>query len=49
MSQDLLVFCGCAALLVGYLIFSAKTEMGTKLFSVEKDAGKDAGKDNDGA
>ncbi|MGD1897989.1 MAG: hypothetical protein ACFB16_13665 [Phormidesmis sp.] len=31
MSQDLWLFIGSVALLVAYLIFSAKTEMGTKL------------------
>jgi len=30
-SQDLAIFLGSALLLVGYLIFSAKTEMGTKI------------------
>jgi hypothetical protein len=30
MSQDTALFLGSVALLVGYLIFSAKTEMGTK-------------------
>ena len=38
MSHDLLIFLGSAAVLIGYLIFSAKTEMGTKLFSSKKDA-----------
>lgn len=38
MSQDLLIFLGSAVLLVGYLIFSAKTEMGTKLFSSKEDS-----------
>lgn len=31
MSQDIAIFLGSAALLIGYLIFSAKTEMGTKV------------------
>lgn len=31
MSQDLAFFLGSALLLIGYLIFSAKTEMGTKI------------------
>lgn len=30
MSQDTAVFLGSVALLIGYLIFSAKTEMGTR-------------------
>ena len=32
-SQDLAVFIGSVILLIGYLIFSAKTEMGTKIIS----------------
>ena len=31
MSDERAIFLGSVALLVGYLIFSAKTEMGTKL------------------
>lgn len=31
MSQDTAIFLGSVALLVGYLVFSAKTEMGTKI------------------
>lgn len=31
MSQDVAIFTGSAVLLIGYLIFSAKTEMGTKI------------------
>ncbi len=31
MSQDVAIFLGSAALLIGYLIFSAKTEMGTQI------------------
>ncbi len=31
MSEDVAMFLGSVVLLVGYLIFSAKTEMGTKL------------------
>ena len=31
MSQDLGLFMGSVALLIVYLIFSAKTEMGTKI------------------
>lgn len=38
MNQDLLIFCGSAVLLIAYLVFSAKTEMGTKLFTSKKDA-----------
>ncbi len=30
MSQDVAIFWGSVALLLGYLVFSAKTEMGTK-------------------
>lgn len=30
MSQDTALFLGSVALLIGYLIFSAKTEMGTQ-------------------
>ena len=30
MSQDIGLFIGSVLLLIGYLIFSAKTEMGTK-------------------
>lgn len=30
MSQDTAAFLGSVALLIGYLIFSAKTEMGTR-------------------
>lgn len=40
MSQDLLIFCGSAVLLIGYLIFSAKTEMGTKLFVSKEETDK---------
>ncbi|MEM9151001.1 MAG: hypothetical protein AAGB19_11170 [Cyanobacteria bacterium P01_F01_bin.3] len=31
MSQDLAIFVGSVLLLVAYLVFSAKTEMGTKI------------------
>lgn len=31
MSHDMAVFVGSAALLIVYLIFSAKTEMGTRI------------------
>ncbi len=31
MSQDVAIFISSAVLLVGYLIFSAKTEMGTRI------------------
>lgn len=31
MSEEIAMFLGSVALLVNYLIFSAKTEMGTKL------------------
>ena len=31
MNQDIALFLGGIALLIGYLIFSAKTEMGTKI------------------
>ena len=31
MSQDTTVFLGSVAVFIGYLVFSAKTEMGTKL------------------
>jgi hypothetical protein len=31
MSQDVVMFIGGVALLMGYLIFSAKTEMGTQI------------------
>lgn len=31
MSQDVWIFAASVALLIGYLVFSAKTEMGTKL------------------
>ncbi len=31
MSQDVAIFAGSIALLIGYLIFSAKTEMGTQV------------------
>lgn len=31
MNQDLAIFLGTFALLIGYLIFSAKTEMGTQI------------------
>lgn len=31
MSQDIVIFLGSAALLIVYLIFSAKTEMGTQI------------------
>ncbi len=31
MNQEIAIFLGSVALLIGYLIFSAKTEMGTKL------------------
>ena len=31
MSQDIVIFFGSAALLIVYLIFSAKTEMGTQI------------------
>ncbi len=31
MSQDTAIFSGSVALLIGYLVFSAKTEMGTKI------------------
>ena len=31
MSQDTAIFLGSVALLIGYLVFSAKTEMGTKI------------------
>lgn len=31
MSEEVAMFLGSVVLLVGYLIFSAKTEMGTKL------------------
>ncbi len=31
MSEDVTIFLGSVVLLVSYLIFSAKTEMGTKL------------------
>ncbi|MGC1219297.1 MAG: hypothetical protein WA883_17620 [Phormidesmis sp.] len=31
MSQEVAVFLGSVVLLIGYLIFSAKTEMGTKM------------------
>jgi hypothetical protein len=31
MSEDVAMFAGGVALLVGYLIFSAKTEMGTQI------------------
>lgn len=30
MSQEITMFLGSVALLMGYLVFSAKTEMGTK-------------------
>jgi hypothetical protein len=30
MSQDTALFLGSVGLLIGYLVFSAKTEMGTK-------------------
>lgn len=30
MSEDIVRFAGAIALLIGYLIFSAKTEMGTR-------------------
>ncbi len=31
MSQEVVVFLGSVVLLIGYLVFSAKTEMGTKV------------------
>ncbi len=31
MNQDIAVFVGSVMLLIGYLIFSAKTEMGTQI------------------
>lgn len=31
MSQDVAMFIGGVALLIGYLVFSAKTEMGTQI------------------
>jgi len=31
MSQDVTIFLGSVALFIGYLVFSAKTEMGTKI------------------
>ena len=31
MNQDIAIFLGSVALLVSYLIFSAKTEMGTQI------------------
>lgn len=31
MNQDVAVFVGSAALLIAYLVFSAKTEMGTRI------------------
>lgn len=31
MSQDVAFFIGGVALLIGYLVFSAKTEMGTQI------------------
>ena len=37
MNQDLLIFCGSVVLLIVYLVFSAKTEMGTNLFASKKD------------
>ncbi len=30
MSQDIAIFLGSVVLLMGYLVFSAKTEMGTR-------------------
>lgn len=30
MSEDVALFVGAIALLIGYLVFSAKTEMGTR-------------------
>lgn len=31
MNEDVAIFVGSVALLIGYLVFSAKTEMGTQL------------------
>lgn len=31
MSQDVTIFLGSVALFIGYLVFSAKTEMGTQI------------------